>query len=116
MKGMKSIKKPENNLKPDIYSQVLKKEIGVEVVREYQFDSVRRFRFDYAIPDHHVAIEIDGGLWLEGGGRHNRANGFINDMEKLNLAASQGWRVLRFTHSNKFHTSNLNLILETINY
>lgn len=102
--------------KGDVYTQVLRKEIGVEVVREYQFDTVRRFRFDYAILEPKIAIEIDGGLWIDGGGRHNRAKGFINDMEKLNLAASQGWRILRFTHSTKFLTSNLKLILKTINY
>lgn len=103
-------------VKPDIYTQVLKKEVGVEVVREYRFDADRRFRFDYALPDLLIAIEIDGGVWMDGGGRHNRAAGFLTDLEKLNLAASKGWRVLRFTHQNKFLKSNIDIIKKTINH
>ena len=30
-------------------------------------------------------------------GRHNRAEGFAADCDKLNLAALLGWRVFRFT-------------------
>jgi len=40
-----------------------------------------------------VAVEIDGGQWVAGGGRHNRDS----DREKLNHAAANGWRVLRFS-------------------
>jgi very-short-patch-repair endonuclease len=40
-----------------------------------------------------VAVEIDGGQWVAGGGRHNRDS----DREKLNHAAADGWRVLRFS-------------------
>jgi len=64
------------------------------VVSEYRFCK-RRWRFDYAIPDKKIAIEIEGGVWISG--RHNRASGFLKDMEKYNTATILGWRVLRFT-------------------
>jgi len=64
------------------------------VVAEYRFCK-RRWRFDYAIPDKKIAIEIEGGVWISG--RHNRASGFLKDMEKYNTATILGWRVLRFT-------------------
>jgi hypothetical protein len=38
-------------------------------------------------------IEIEGGIWLQG--RHNRATGFIADMEKYNEATLSGWRIFR---------------------
>jgi hypothetical protein len=38
-------------------------------------------------------MEIEGGIWLQG--RHNRATGFIADMEKYNEATLSGWRIFR---------------------
>ena len=65
-------------------------------VAEYRFDAVRRWRFDWAWPaPHKVALEIDGGAWVDG--RHVRAQGFVKDIEKLNAAAVDGWAVLRST-------------------
>lgn len=60
---------------------------------QYKFCPTRRFRFDYAYPGIKLAIEIDGGQWQAFGGRHSRDS----DREKLNIAASLGWRVLRFS-------------------
>lgn len=42
-----------------------------------------------------VALEVDGGQWKAGGGRHNKDS----DRIKLNLAAIMGWRVLRFSYA-----------------
>lgn len=64
-------------------------------LREYRFSPKRRFRFDLAWPKNKLAVEIDGGVWS--GGRHTRGAGFERDAEKLNLAISLGWKVLRFT-------------------
>ncbi len=68
---------------------------GIPYEREYKFCEDRRFRFDFAIPDHMLAIEVDGGTWS--GGRHTSGVGFRNDCVKTNLAVLHGWRVLRFT-------------------
>jgi hypothetical protein len=62
---------------------------------EYRFDPRRRWRFDYAWPERRIALEVEGGAWLRG--RHNRARGFIKDLEKYNEALLLGWRVLRVT-------------------
>lgn len=63
--------------------------------REYRFHPSRRWRFDFAIPEHMVAIEIEGGTWARG--RHTRGDGYEKDCEKYNTAAFLGWRVFRFT-------------------
>ena len=65
--------------------------------REHRFAPPRRFRFDFAFPALKLAVEIDGGLW--GYGRHNRPAGMMKDNEKFNLAASLGWRILKFDTS-----------------
>lgn len=74
------------------YLRVLGKDLP-DPEREYEFASERRYRFDFAWPERMVAVEIDGGTRMVGGGRH----GGDGDREKLNLAASKGWRVLRFS-------------------
>lgn len=63
--------------------------------REYRFHPERKWRFDFAWPEHMLAVEIDGGAWT--GGRHVRGSGFTRDCEKMTEAALMGWRVLRLT-------------------
>lgn len=65
-----------------------------EPIREYKFDSIRKWRFDFAWPNLRLAVEIEGGIWT--GGRHTRGQGFLDDCEKYNQAALVGWMVLRF--------------------
>lgn len=60
---------------------------------EYKFCE-RKWRFDYANPRLKVAIEIEGGIWING--RHIRGRGYKNDMEKYNRAQILGWKVMRY--------------------
>ena len=62
---------------------------------EYVFLKPRRFRFDFAWPQHLIAVEIEGGTWTQG--RHVTGAGFAKDCEKYNLATLNSWRVYRFT-------------------
>ena len=73
-------------------------------IPELQFAKAlkRRFRFDFAWPDHLVAAEVDGGRYIV---RRNKQGAMVPvgqhmteaDYEKLNLAVLLGWRVLRFS-------------------
>lgn len=64
---------------------------------EYVFHARRKWRFDFALPDLKVAIEIDGGTLSRKTSRHTSGIGYRNDAIKLNEAARLGWRVFRFT-------------------
>ena len=64
-------------------------------VREYRFAPPRKWRLDFAWPDHLVAVEIEGAVWT--GGRHTRGAGFTNDCEKYSAASIAGWTLLRVT-------------------
>ena len=66
-----------------------------EPIMEHRFLLSRRFRFDYAFMEYRIAVEVEGGVWIQG--RHTRGIGFIKDMEKYNLATAEGWKILRFT-------------------
>ena len=64
-------------------------------VEQHVFAKPRRWRFDLCWPLLKLAVEVEGGAWIKG--RHNRAQGFIADMDKYNTATLLGWRVLRFS-------------------
>jgi len=69
-----------------------------DVVQELKFLEGRKFRFDYAIPDKKLAIELNGGQWS--GGRHTRGKGYENDRLKINQAQLRGWTVLEYTYNS----------------
>ena len=64
-------------------------------VAEHRFDPARKWRFDFAELTLKIAVEIEGGS--RQGGRHNRHDGFVKDMDKYNRAVVLGWRLIRCT-------------------
>lgn len=66
-----------------------------EPLSEYQFalGISRNWRFDFAWLRQRVALEVEGGAWVQG--RHTRGLGFAKDIEKYNEAQILGWIVLR---------------------
>ena len=70
---------------------------GPELERELRFHPERKWRADFAHIASRTLIEIEGGILVEGGGRHNRAAGFIADAEKYLEAFLAGWTVVRLT-------------------
>ena len=63
--------------------------------REFLFHKRRKWRCDLAWPDLLIAVEVEGGIWVNG--RHVRGEGYEADCEKYNEAQLAGWMVLRFT-------------------
>ena len=66
-------------------------------VREYEFHQTRKWRFDFAWPEHMLAVECEGLTAPTQKSRHTTNYGFTKDCEKYNAAALLGWRVLRYT-------------------
>jgi very-short-patch-repair endonuclease len=64
----------------------------IDLHSEHQFSPPRRYRWDFCHLESKVAIEIQGGVWMAKSG-HSGGTGLLKDYEKLNLAASLGWRV-----------------------
>ena len=92
----------------DLFIESIKQELGLIVVPELKFHHERKWRFDYAIPDHKIAIEVEGGIWMKGGGAHSRPKNILRDMAKYNEATALGWRLIRVTPQqlNKRYTIN----------
>jgi hypothetical protein len=77
-------------------------------VCEHRFDTVRKWRYDYAWPARKVALEVEGGVWT--GGRHTRGSGFLRDLEKYNAAALAGWTVLKCTPSTLCSAATVEMV------
>jgi hypothetical protein len=110
-KGKKA-QSPPKQPKADIFTVICKTDLKVEVVKEHLFHPSRKWRFDYAIPEHKIALEVEGGVWTRG--RHTRPQGFLGDVEKYNAATLLGWRVFRVTPDDLYRTKTLNLIKQAI--
>lgn len=78
----------------DPFIQLLENEIQCDVWPEFFFSVDRLYRFDYAIPEHKIGIEVNGGVWSKGNSGHSSGTGIMRDYEKSNLAQSLGWKVL----------------------
>lgn len=64
-------------------------------IPEYRFNRGRsQHRFDFAWPELKLAVEMEGGVFSNGG--HTRGSGYIKNLLKYNLAAELGWLVLRY--------------------
>lgn len=79
---------------------------GIAFEREYRFHPTRRWRFDFALPQFQLAIEIEGitswGKNKDGTmklGRHQAAKGIEGDLEKYDEAMRLGWNVYRCSQS-----------------
>lgn len=68
---------------------------SIELEHEYKFHESRKWRFDFALVELKIAIEIEGGSWIMGG--HNRGGIFQSNCDKYNSAVAMGWRLFRFT-------------------
>lgn len=96
----------------DVFTTICKTDLKVECVKEFRFHPKRLWRFDYAIPDHKIALEVEGGVWTNG--RHTRSQGFLGDMEKYNTATIMGWRVLRTTPTDLYKLKTIEMIKDAI--
>ena len=96
----------------DMFSIWVEKELGIPCEKEHKFHPVRKWRFDYAIPDYKIALEVEGGVWT--GGRHTSPKGFLGDIEKYNTATLMGWIVLRTTPDELMTAKTMDILKSAV--
>lgn len=67
----------------------------IDFQREVSLIPGRKWRVDFYIPRLDLAIEVEGGIWIQG--RHNRASSIEADFRKYNALAMIGVKVLRYS-------------------
>jgi hypothetical protein len=70
---------------------------GPQLERELLFHPKRKWRADFGHLESRTLIEIEGGIFQRGAGRHNRGAGYAKDAEKYLEAVLAGWTVIRLT-------------------
>ena len=88
----------ENNLMPPVF--------------EHRFHPKRLWRMDYAWPESKVALEVDGGIWINGG--HNRGAQIVKTWEKENRANVMGWHILKCEPKTLMSEQTINLLKEAM--
>lgn len=86
-------KKREPTWDPALTAQVMESFGLPAPTLEHQFHQTRKWRFDFAWPDHRVYMEVEGGIYEHGG--HTSITGIKRDIAKYNAAALAGWVGLR---------------------
>jgi len=98
----------------DSFIRLVKQELEADVWPEFYFLTDREYRFDYAIPDHMIAIEQEGGVWAKGNSGHSSGRGIMRDMDKSSLANVNGWMLIRRTPDQVLTNETLELIKKAI--
>lgn len=86
--------------------------VDANTFAEFQFHPERKWRFDFAWPYCKVALEVQGGIWINGG--HSRGSGIKRDMEKENAAVCLGWRVAKCVPADLYKAETLAMIREAL--
>lgn len=80
--------------------------------RQYPYAVGRKFAADFAWPAARLLVEVQGGVW--NGKAHGSVEGIVRDIERLNAATLNGWRVLRFTPDDVTRRDRLAETLDVI--
>jgi len=100
----KRSKKSKKSEAEKLFAEQLARVPNLTFVQQLHFAKTikRRWRFDFAFPEFKVAVEIDGvvmkqigGKWFTMG-RHADVTGMRGDCMKGNAAIMYGWAVLHF--------------------
>lgn len=86
--------KPSHDYKSDLVDQL--HHVGIPIESEFYFARPEReYRADWLITGTNLLIEYEGGLFQKGKSGHSSVGGILRDIEKGNVAAERGYRVIR---------------------
>lgn len=92
-------KRPKVNVGERTYAFQCKTLRLPTVTEQYLFAKPlgRRFTADFAFVEYQLLVEIQGGIWMGGGGAHSRPQSIQRDVEKQQLAVLLGYYLLPVT-------------------
>ena len=69
--------------------------LKIDYEQEFKFHPVRKWRADFLITGYPILVEVEGGVFVNGG--HNRGRLYTSNCEKYSSAAILGYYVIRAT-------------------
>lgn len=106
-----AVKTKTNERKLEDKFESLLKQSKIPYVTQYKFHKTRKWLFDFAILENKIAIEVQGGLFMNG--RHTRGIGYCKDAEKFNMGIIEGWRIFKAC-GGKQNFSNLDIVFNQV--
>lgn len=70
---------------------------SIQGPRKDNKDIPSQWRFDFAFVEFKTIVEIDGGIWIPGGGAHSHPVDIERNMAKQNDAWLAGFGIIRFS-------------------
>lgn len=86
---------PKKDYKAELLQQLSL--VGIQVEPEFQMLATRKYKADWRVTGTNVLIEFEGGLFAKSKQGHSSVTGILRDIEKYNLCAIAGWKVIRVT-------------------
>lgn len=82
--------------------------------RHVKWHPARQFHWDFYWPEFRLALEVEGGQSVPGGGHHQRRGGYELDCIRHSEAALMGFTLLRFTSRQVFDGTALGYVERAI--
>ena len=93
-----------------MFVRFIKQQMGLNVIPEFKFHPVRKWKADYFIPSLKLLIEKEGGVYTHGA--HGSVSGILRDIEKYNSATILGYSIIRVLPKDLISTKTIDLINE----
>lgn len=83
---------------------------------QYRFHPTRKWLIDFAFPERRVALEVNGGTYLQGKrrGAHSRPVRQRQDYEKWTTASLMGWTLLLVDSVDVKKGRHVELVLQAL--
>jgi len=84
--------------------------------QQYKFHPTRKWLIDFAFPLRRVALEVNGGTYLQGKARgaHSRGSRQRKDYEKWSCLSLMGWIVLLVDSADVRSGVHIDLVLKAL--
>ena len=101
-----------------LFRKSLENVTGVKWIPEFHVykedkKGAKPLRADLANPELKIAIEIEGGIFQQGG--HSSITGILRDIKKSNCYVSNGWKLIRLLPSELMTSATFDLVKKVIN-
>lgn len=98
----------------DLFTLLIRTDLRLDCVKELEFCPGRKWRFDYALPEVKIAVEVEGGTYKTRTYRNKDGVLITTTGGRHNSATVLGWRLIRVVPAELLTNKTIDLIRQTI--